>query len=68
MIALLVILFIILVSRTIINEKSKCAICLTKRRFIHEIEGKYDLERELEIFSFLPTDAVKEHGNILLEV
>ena len=29
--------------------KSKCAICLTKRTFAHEIEGKYDLESELEI-------------------
>ena len=27
-----------------------CAICLTERTFIHEIEGKYDLENELEIY------------------
>ena len=32
------------------KEKSKCAECLTKRTFIHEIKKtKYDLESELEV-------------------
>ena len=34
--------------------KSKCAICLTERTFIHEIE--YDLESELEIYLQFFTD------------
>ena len=38
----------ILISKDKIKGKSKCAICLTKRTFIDEIEG--DLERELEIY------------------
>ena len=33
-----------------IKGKSNCAICLTKRTFIYEIEGKYDVESELEIY------------------
>ena len=39
---------IILMSKDKIKGKSKCAICLTERTFIDEIEG--DLERELEIY------------------
>ena len=39
---------IILISKNKIKGKSKCAICLTERTFIDEIEG--DLERELEIY------------------
>ena len=39
---------IILISKDKIKGKSKCAICLTERTFIDEIEG--DLERELEIY------------------
>ena len=30
--------------------------CLTERTFIHKIEGKYDLESELEIYLQLFTD------------
>ena len=41
---------LILISKNKIEGKSKCAICLTERTFIHEIEGKYDLEGELEIY------------------
>ena len=41
---------LILISKTKIKGKSKCAICLTKRSFFHEIEGKYDRESELEIY------------------
>ena len=51
---------IILISKNKIKGKSKCAICLTKRTFIHEIEDKCDLESELAIcFSFLLTDVIK---------
>ena len=39
---------IILISKDKIKGKSKCAICLTERTFIDEIEG--DLERKLEIY------------------
>ena len=39
---------IILISKDKIKGKSKCAICLTERTFIDEIEG--DLERELETY------------------
>ena len=39
---------ITLISKNKIKGKSKCAICLTERTFIDEIEG--DLERELEIY------------------
>ena len=39
---------IILISKDKIKGKSKCAISLTERNFIDEIEG--DLERELEIY------------------
>ena len=45
---------IILISKTKIKEKSKCATCLTKRTFIDEIEG--DLEIELEIYLQFFTD------------
>ena len=31
---------IVLISKNKIKGKSKCAICLTKRTFIHEIEDK----------------------------
>ena len=45
---------IILISKDKIKEKSKCAICLTERTFIDEIEG--DLERELETYLQFFTD------------
>ena len=49
---------LILISKNEIKGKSKCAICLTKITFIHEI--KYDLESELEIYlQFLLTDVIK---------
>ena len=47
---------LILISKNKIKGKSKCAICLTKRTFIHEIESKYDLESELEIYLQFFTD------------
>ena len=43
-----------LISKDKIKGKSKCAICLTERTFIDEIEG--DLERELEIYLQFFTD------------
>ena len=45
---------LILISKNKIKGKSKCAICLTERTFIDEIEG--DLERELEIYLQFFTD------------
>ena len=41
---------LILISKNKIEGKSRCAICLTKRTFIDEIEDEYDLESELEIY------------------
>ena len=45
---------IILISKNKIKGKSKCAICLTERAYIDEIEG--DLERGLEIYLQFFTD------------
>ena len=45
---------IILISKNKIKGKSRCAICLTKKTFIDEIEG--DLEIELEIHLQFFTD------------
>ena len=47
---------LILISKSKIKGKSKCAICLTEKTFIHDIDGKYDLERELEIYLPFFTD------------
>ena len=46
----------ILISKNKIKGKSKCAICLTERTFIDEIEDKYGLESELEIYFQFFTD------------
>ena len=48
---------LVLISKNKIKGKSKCAICLTERTFIHEIEDKYDLESELEIYLQFFTDS-----------
>ena len=40
-----------LISKNKIKGKSKCAICLTKRTFLHKIEEKYGLGSELEVYS-----------------
>ena len=45
---------IILISKNKIKGKSNCAICLTERTFIDEIES--DLESELEIYFQFFTD------------
>ena len=47
---------LVLISKNKIKGKSKCAICLTERTFIHKIEGKYDLGSELEIYLQFFTD------------
>ena len=47
---------LVLISKNKIEGKSKCAICLTERTFIDEIEDKYDLESELEIYLQFFTD------------
>ena len=44
----------ILISKNKVKGKYKCAICLTERIFIDEIEG--DLKRELEIYVQFFTD------------
>ena len=41
---------LILISKKKIKEKSKCAICLTERTFIHETENKCGPECELGIY------------------
>ena len=41
---------LILISKNKVKGKSKWAICLTERTFIHEIEGIYDQKSELEIY------------------
>ena len=38
---------LVMISKNKIKGKSKCAICLTERTFIHEIEDKYGLESSL---------------------
>ena len=45
---------IVSISKNKIKGKSKCAICLTERSFIYEIE--YDLESALEIYLQFFTD------------
>ena len=47
---------LILISKNEIKQKSSCAICLTDRTFIDEIEGEYDEESELEIYFQFFTD------------
>ena len=41
---------LVLISKNKIKGKSKCVICFTERTFINEIQDKYDLESELEIY------------------
>ena len=43
---------LVLISKNKIKGKSKCAICLAEKSFIHEITGdEYGLKNELKIFS-----------------
>ena len=41
---------LVLISKNKVTGKSKCAICLTERTFLHEIEDKYDRESKLEVY------------------
>ena len=60
---------LVLTSKNKIKGKSKCAIFLTERTFIHKIEGKHKLASELEIYLLiLMTDVIKEHEDLLHEV
>ena len=61
---------LVLISKNKTKGKSKCAICLSEKTFIHEIEeDKYSLEIELEIYlQFLLIDVIKEHEDLLREV
>ena len=45
-----------MISKNKIKAKSKCVSCLTKRTFTPEIEDKYGLESELEIYLQFFTD------------
>ena len=43
---------LVLISKNKIKGKSKCAICLAEKGFIHEITGdEYGLKNELKFFS-----------------
>ena len=53
-----------MISKNKIKGKSKSAYCLTERTFIDEIEEKYGLERELEIYLML-SDVLKENEDLL---
>ena len=55
---------LVLISKNKIKGKSKCAICLTERTFIHEIEGLCDQESEL-LTDFLLTDVTKEYDDLM---
>ena len=54
---------ITLISKNKIKRKLRCAICLTKRTFINEIE--YDIEIELEIHLQFFTDWYYKHEDFL---
>ena len=58
----------ILIPENKIKGKSRCAICLTERTFIDEIEGKYDLGSELEIYLQFFTDSYYKNEDLLREV
>ena len=47
---------LVLISKNKVTGKSKCAICLTERTFLHEIEDKYDRESKLEVHLQFFTD------------
>ena len=55
---------LVLISKNKIKGKSKCAICLTERTFIHEIESLCDQESEL-LTDFLLTDVIKEYDDLM---
>ena len=47
---------IVLISKNIIKEKSKSAICLSERTFIHKTEDKYDQESKIKVYLQFFTD------------
>ena len=51
---------IVLILKNKIKEKSKFVICLTEKAFISDIEGKYGLESELEIYLPFYTDVLRK--------
>ena len=56
---------LVLISKNKIKGKSKCAICLTERTFIHEIEGKYDIKMNEIVNKFLLAgDSCQIHARI----
>ena len=55
---------LVLISKNKIKGKSWCAICLTERFFIDEIQ--YDLENALEIYLQFFTDWYYKHEDYLL--
>ena len=60
---------LVLISKNKIKGKSKCAICLTERTFIHEIEDKCGLESKLGIYLHFFTEwCYKKHGDLLCKV
>ena len=60
---------IVLISKNKVKGKPKCALCLTERTFIDEIEDKYDLESELEIyFQFFTDNYCKADEDLLRKV
>ena len=51
------------------KEKSKYAICLTERTFIHEIEDEYDPKSKIKVYPKFFTDrCYKESGDLLHKV
>ena len=57
------------ISKNIIKEKSKCAICLSERTFIQKIEkNMIEKVKQKFVFSFLLTDDIKENGDLLRKV
>ena len=47
---------LVLILKNKIKGKSKCAICLTERIFIDNIEDEYDLESKLKLYFQFFTD------------
>ena len=57
------------ISKNIMKEKSRCAICLTERTFIHEIEDKYGLKSKVKAYTKFFTDrCYKKNGDLLCKV
>ena len=49
------------------KEKSKCAICLIERTFIHEIEEKFDLEGKVKDYpTFFTNWCYKRTGTLIV--